>query len=70
MRVRGIAGSLRARSYTRALLRAAAELAPEGLVAGAAQTFDDGRRLTGEPTRAVVGDYLVRLRDRARRLRR
>ena len=62
LRVLGIAGSLRAGSYNRALLRAAQELAPAGMTIA---TFDldaippyNSGRLTAEPTRLFLGKFL------------
>ena len=62
MNVLGIAGSLRAKSFNRALLRAAQELAPEGM------TICTEGRLVHERTREAVGRLLLALQDWSRRL--
>lgn len=64
----GFAGSLRAGSYNRALLAAAAELAPTMLrpevrVARAHERFDAEDRLNDETTRGFVKDFLGAFSD-------
>jgi NAD(P)H-dependent FMN reductase len=72
--VLGVPGSLRARSLNRALLRAAAKLAPEGTsepevqLGFAAKRFDDGLELVDEDAAALVRAQLAALRRWARAL--
>ena len=64
----GLAGSLRAKSYNRGLLRAAAELAPAGVRVeigdlGALPLFNEDVRLAGEPAAVVALKAAARRAD-------
>jgi chromate reductase len=66
LRIAGIAGSLRAKSFNRGLLRAAAAVAPEGVSLeiadiGALPLYNEDVRATGEPA------AVVQLKDAVRR---
>lgn len=68
-RILGIAGSLRRNSYNRALLRAAQELAPDGVEItieeslGTLPHYDDDLRQQGEPEAVVALKERVRAAD-------
>ena len=65
LRIVAIAGSLRHRSYNQALLRAAAELAPEGMTIepieiGALPFFNADVEVEGDPPSVIAFQKLVR----------
>jgi len=74
MKVLAISGSLRRASHNTALLRAAAEHAPDGVevdlpVGGVAAKFDDEGRLTDPETIERLEDAIVALLEHHRSLR-
>ncbi len=67
MRVLGIAGSLRSASYNRGLLRAAQELAPDGMELELYDRLSDLPYYDGDVEAAGVPEPVQRLRDAIRR---